>query len=263
MRGLNLSRLGRASEGKFFADRQAEQAAKARVSLSQEQLVVLRSRSKEEASTRAKSSEVDVVASIAGHSVYEQLTVANARALVEAEKVHPLSSTLSRRLDNLDPSNIVASRLQLRGNADSVSMQPDAAVMRLMGQSRLALYSEAKRHQASVRPLPGSEARGEGALVGAQAFILSTALVGTVGMAGILYLYVTPSAVDGLRVRSVRFRERVEAGPVGQMLRKTAGSYRKDGGILSQEVQEKARTFAKKAVKTEASSRAFAAEQAD
>lgn len=249
MRGLNLSRLGRASEGKFFADRQAEQAALARAGLSKEQLAALRSRSEKSSSPGSKSS-VDVVAAIAGHSVYERLALANARAVMETECSRPVTSTLSARLNDPDPSNLAASRLHARrGAAGVASVQPDAEVMRAMGRNRFALYRDVRNHHEAARPLPGAQARGEGAVVGAQAFIISTALVSSIGMAGIIYLYTTPSAVDGMRASSVRFRERLEAGPVGQRLRKTAASYQGDGGILSHEAQEKARSFAKQAVK--------------
>lgn len=249
MRGLNLSRLGRASEGKFFADRQAEQAAVARARLSEEQLAVLRSRTKKSSSSGSNSS-VDVVAAIAGHSVYERLALANARAAMEVESNRPIISPLSSRLNDPDPSNLVASRLLARrGAAGVASIQPDAEVMRAMGQNRFALYRDVRKHQASARPLPGAQVRGEGAVVGAQAFIISTALVSSVGMAGIIYLYTTPSAVDGMRASSVRFRERLENGRIGQRLKRTAASYHEDGSILSQDVQEKARTFAKQAVK--------------
>lgn len=244
-----MSRLGRASEGKFFADRQAQQAAAARAALSKEQLVALRRRSKN-ASARSSKTSVDIVAAIAGHSVYERLALSNARAAMEAEYNYPAATTLSARLNDPNPSNLAASKLQVRGGATGMaSMQPDAGVLRAMGQNRFAIYHDVRRHQASARSLPGAQVRGEGALIGVQAFIISTAFVGSIGMAGIIYLYTTPSAVEGMKVSSVRFRERLEAGPIGHRIRKTVASYREDGGIVSEEAQEQARAFARHAVK--------------
>lgn len=253
MRGLNLSRLGRASEGKFFADRQAEQAAITRAKLTKEEVNAVRSRAQD--SSRKKVADVNVVAAIAGHSVYERLAVANARAAAEAEKTQAGSSTLARRLNNPNSNNLATSKLQTRGVADGfASIGPDAGVMRAMGRNRMAVYHQL-RDEAGGRPLPGSEVRAEGAVVGIQAFVVATALVGSVGMSGILYLYFTPRAVDSLRMKSVRFREQLESGPIGQRLRKTAEFYREEGALLSPEAQEGARVFANKAVKTDSVSR--------
>jgi hypothetical protein len=251
MRGLNLSRLGRASEGKFFADRLAEQAIKSRSKLSKGELASSRCRAGGESSRAASAANVDVVASIAGHSVYERLALANARAAFEAEKARPEPSALLRRLAHPDPTNLAMSKLQMGADAGGMaSVNPDAGVMRAMGRNRMALYRELQA-EAPARPLPGAEIRAEGAVVGAQAFVIATSLVGSIGIAGILYLYFTPHAVDDLRLKSIRFRKWVESGPIGQRMRATAQFYRDKGSILSPETQDRARAFAKRAIKAD------------
>lgn len=235
MRGLNLTRLARSSEGRHFKDVQAQQTSKLRKNLSKEQLADAGAK----AAKAAAAPTVDTVVSIAGHSAYSRLAAAEVDAPAKVTE-----SVLFRRLRNPDPVHLKSSQLQ----AGEILSGPDPSVVKVLSQNRMAILARAQSNMRTARALPGSEKKAEGAVLGLQAFVTATAVVGSIGIAGVLYLYLNPSAVDNMKRRSVQFRERVEGGSVGAQLRKTADGLRKDGGLLSTESSTKAGIFARKVV---------------
>lgn len=90
-----------------------------------------------------------------------------------------------------------------------------------------------------ARPLPGGEKYAEGAMLGAGAFGVATAIVGGVGVLGIGWMYMNPWVVDRMRERAVRLRGRLE-GVVGERLKAFMRRMDQRGPLLSEEAKEKA-----------------------
>lgn len=233
--GLNLTRLARSSEGKHFKEVQALQTSELRGKLSKEELAVAAEKAGRAA---ASAPTVDTVATIAGHSAYSKLAAASHDAVTKAPEPF-----LLRRLQNPSQSHLASSQLQ----AGNVSVGPDPAVLRVLSQNRMAILARAQAEIRPARPLPGSETKAAGAVLGMQAFISATAAVASVGLAGVLYLYFNPKTVESMKHRSIRFRDGIENGTIGIYLRQIADGFRKGGGLLSNEASSKASIFARKA----------------
>jgi hypothetical protein len=242
MRGLNLARLARSSEASYFSDLQPAQAARLRKSLTPEQIAAAR-----EAAPQAEPT-VDTVASIAGHSAYRKLIASDStRAALPVR--HGYEGSLLYRLrdpKDVDAATLHKSNLQLTGTP---GYAPDGKVMRALGQNRLNLYQRLRDDATPMRPLPGSEVKAEGAVVGIQAFIVATAIVGTAGFASMLYVHLNPWVIDRLRNGTVRFRHNIESGFIGAGLRGISETFRKDGVMISPQTAEGARRLASKIVK--------------
>jgi hypothetical protein len=239
MRGLNLSRLARSSEASHFAELQQAQARDLRRKLPADALVAARVKA-----AAAARPTVDVDSAVAAHSAYARV-IADAPVVAS---VAPVLLPLLSRLPTVDASTIHV----VRPGATRESLAPDSQVVKVIGQGRMAMYKhilEQNSQSAAARALPGIEVKAEGAMVAAQAFVVATALVGSVGIAGLLYLYFADGVIDRLRDRTVAFRDRVEEGFLGRNLKSLSARMHDSGGIISPESAAAARQFARKAVR--------------
>jgi hypothetical protein len=238
MRGLNLSRIARSSEASHFAEVQQVQARDLRAKLPASKLASA-------AKAAAAAPTIDTVTAIAAHSAYARVIAATPRATVTA----PASPLLAR----LRPADTRDVRIVQPGSARE-SFAPDPVIMRTLGKGRFAMYNELREYSgkvATARALPGSNTKAEGALIAAQAFVIATGIVGSIGIGGILYLYFADGVVDRIRRRTVAFRHRVENGPLGQRLKSVSASMTNNGGIMSPETVAAAHEFALKATKAD------------
>jgi hypothetical protein len=238
MRGLNLSRLARSSEASYFSELQPEQAARLRKSLTPQQVAAAR------ASAAQAPPTVDTVASIAGQSAYRRL-IEDKAAQAPVPVTHGYAKSMLMRIrapKAVDSVTVGQSTLQV---SNPPGYAPDPSVLRALGQNRLNLYQQLRKNAPPVKPLPGSDAKAEGAFMGVQAFAVATAIVGTCGMASVLYIYMNPWVVDRMRSRTVRLRHSIESGFSENM--------RRDGGLVSTQTVDSARQLASKIVKKDES----------
>ncbi|KAI0561835.1 hypothetical protein FGB62_71g220 [Gracilaria domingensis] len=218
MRGLNLSRLAKASEGSFFKDQQATQAAKIRSTLSKHDISKLRSEQTDAIPT------VDKLASISAQSAYKQLVKDSAHHA--PQRISPSSSLLHR----VQTSSSAAYQVQ----SSSSSKALDPTMMRALGSGKLNILADMKNTATPPRPLPGSEKYAEGAILGMASFSIATAMVASVGLVGGLYFYFNPSVVDGIRYRTRRFARAVDSS-VGERIRYRVQRIKDSGPIVSDE----------------------------
>lgn len=229
MRGLNLSRLaarGRASEGSFFKDQQQQQASKLRASLSPADIASAKS-----APTPPPS--VDTLAEISGHSAYRTL-LKQPRAPPKAQKPRPLFSRLGSAAAAFERKPRPAPKVA------------DPHVLRALGSSRLNIYSSLP--QQTAVPLPGAERYADGAVLGMTSFGVATSFVAAVGLAGGLYVYFSPTAVQTMRERSVAFGAAVDAN-LGPGLRRFRERVQSRGAVISEDTDTRARKIAASVVK--------------
>jgi hypothetical protein len=246
MRGLNLSRLARSSEASYFSELQPEQAARLRKSLTPQQVAAAR------ASAAQAPPTVDTVASIAGQSAYRRL-IEDKAAQAPVPVTHGYAKSMLMRIrapKAVDSVTVGQSTLQV---SNPPGYAPDPSVLRALGQNRLNLYQQLRKNAPPVKPLPGSDAKAEGAFMGVQAFAVATAIVGTCGMASVLYIYMNPWVVDRMRSRTVRLRHSIESGFIGIRLRGLSENMRRDGGLVSTQTVDSARQLASKIVKKDES----------
>ncbi|CAN8075473.1 unnamed protein product [Agarophyton chilense] len=218
MRGLNLSRLAKASEGSFFKDQQASQAAKIRSSLSRHDINKLRSQKTDPNPT------VDKLASISAQSAYKQLVKNSAQHAPQRKS----SSSLLQRVQ----TSSATYQLQI---SQSPTNSLDPTMMRALGSGKLNMLADMKSNASSVsRPLPGSEKYAEGAVLGMASFSIATAMVASVGLVAGLVIYFNPSVIDSLRYRTRRFASAIDAS-VGQRIRDRVQIIKDNGPIVSEE----------------------------
>lgn len=216
MRGLNLARLALSSEAKFVTEKETE-AAVSRLRGGKSEAGSRPRPSQALHPSPGESASVDVVSFIAGHSAYSKIVAGGAcEALAARRAAQQPRVPLAQQLGSPKQAGL-----------QSLPTAADPKVMRVLSANRLGVYydlqakARARAAENGREPLPvaGQEARVVGAVVGLQAFGVATAVVGSVGVAMIGYLYFSPTAVDGLRQRSIAFRKRLEDGPVGRGMR--------------------------------------------
>lgn len=263
MRGLNLSRLARSSEASYFSELQPNQAASLRKKLSASELETAKKAALEDAVAAASQGPtVDTVGTIAGQSAYRKIITSEAAATLQTKK--PAKTYLMQQLQAIAanaPTTPAMRNSRLQATNSTSMMDPE--LLKAMGQSRRASAFQFTNTNSNVRSLPGSQRHAEATVVGIGAFAISTAIVGSIGGCGILYLYFNPSAVDAMQARTVRFRERLEQGELGKRLRSTSEKYRKDGRWFESDTAKSAHEFANRAVKNHGVHRAVDATAAD
>ncbi|PXF49546.1 hypothetical protein BWQ96_00616 [Gracilariopsis chorda] len=225
MRGLNLSRLARASEGSFFKDQQSLQAANIRTSLSKTEIQTLRS-------TRNKPlPTVDTLSSISAQSAYSQL-------VKQSHKHAPLrvssSSQLARRVQRSQSTAFAA-------HHPAAANTLDPSVMRVLGSGKLNVLADISTATPTPqRPLPGSEKYGEGAMLGMASLSIATSIVASVGLAAVLAVYFNPAIIDAIKARTTQFAVAMDAS-VGERIRQRVQRIKQDGPVLSDEKRQRVR----------------------
>jgi hypothetical protein len=242
MRGLNLSRLARSSEASYFSELQPAQAARLRKSLTPEQVAAAR------VSAAQAPPTVDTVASIAGQSAYRKLIEGQA-AQASLPVTHGYAKSLLMRLRDAKAVDSLTPGKSARPLSNPPGFAPDPSLMRALGQNRLNLYQRLSKDAPLERPLPGSDTKAEAAVMGIQAFVVATAIVGTCGVASVLYIYMNPLVVDRMRNGTVRLRYNIESGVIGVRLRELSEKLTRDGGLVSTQTVDGARQLASKIVK--------------
>lgn len=230
MRNLNLSRLARASESAYFKDTQSTQASILRKKLTKPELDTLQQQHQNRISN--PNPTIDVLPEISAHRAYTPHT----SRVVD-------SSTAST------PSHII-SRMQMntKTNLSSTTLKPDPPVLRALGSGRLQLYSSLQQSNSQqVHTLPGSAKYADGAVLGLASFSVATAIVASVGLAGVLLVYLRPQVITSMKESTQRFRDRMDR-TVGKRMRERVEQVRNKGPLIADGHRQKATEFAHGAV---------------
>lgn len=232
MRGLNLSRLARASESSFFKNEQTQQAINIRSKLSLTDLNKLKQNSLEH------TVSPDILPEISAHSTYRDIIAKTAStSSTTADKIQ--KRPLFVRLAN-PPSHNAANV------APVTTTVLDGNMMQALGSRKLELVP---RNSAPQRPLPGGEKYGDGAVIGIASFSIASAVVAATGLLGGLVLWSRPGIIANWKDRSNQFKRRLENGTLGTFVKKNITPRVQQGsGVLSDETKQKATSFARAAV---------------
>lgn len=234
MRGLNLARLARSSEGAFFAEKQAAQASKIRSKLSPAELAATQA-----APSADLQGSVDVLGEIAAHSAYRRIVRNTTRLAVQTA---PKKSS---------PVMAVTGATIARSKANASEKVVDPGVLKVLGSNKLNVYAslrdEASKTAMAREPPPGTAVYGEAAVVGVASLAIATGLVASVGAGSLIYVYMNPQVIDVFREKSLAFRATIDAS-VGERMRNFSKSLSKNGPWLSDESTVAAQQIAAKAV---------------
>lgn len=222
MRGLNLSRLVKSSEGSFFKDQQTYQAANIRKALSKQEIEALKNQQPKPSPT------VDTLSSISAQSAYRQLVKTSP---YNVSKKPSSSTNLVHRSQNSD-----ATSLLLPKSASSGALDP--SIMRTLGSGKLNMMQNMKQTSPPHRPLPGSDKYADGAALGTASVSIATSIVASVGLAGVLVVYLKPGVIDLLRERTKQFSSAIDA-TLGERIRKRVKHIQDAGPVISQQKRER------------------------
>lgn len=237
---MNLSRLqsrGRASEIQFFTKQQKEAARNLRAKLSPTELSSLTKNSQTSATS---APTIDALSEISAHRTYDRIVRSG---LVEPTAVLRREGVLRSWKNPKDSSPLKIDPLQ------GESML-DPSLMRGLGQSRYSVainHMKKMQQQSSLQTSKKVGGMEDGAVIGVGAFGIATAIVGSVGLAGLGYMYMHPQVIDKFRYRSIALRETLD-GSIGKRLRKFSDGMKEKGSIVSPETTETARGIARSSI---------------
>lgn len=249
MRGLNLSKLARASESSFFKNEQAAQAARLRERLAGNDAGLLLKNSSQHSSPSPRGSagadaaSADVLMEIAAHGVYRKLAQSAPKVNVIKMGARPLSQshdTVHGPHSSLMMSNTKHS---------SCAVAPDANILRALGPARLAVFEQVSRNARHMRALPGSDKYAEGAALGILSFGVATMIVASVGLAGGIVLCTKPGIIESWKTNTMHCRNRLDDLFGEQLRRFTTNMSEKSRQVLSDEQRDRASHFARTVVK--------------
>lgn len=226
MRNLNLSRLARASESSFFKKEQAQQALSIRESLTDAERALITK------ADGAKGMSPDVLSEISAHSTYSK---AIKHAANDANYRKPTRMVARPLLPPVDISTL-----------QQASKRQDEKLMRALGTGKMSLYSAKNAHVES-RPLPGGAQYADGAVIGIASFSIASAIVASIGLAGIGALYFNPRIIQRWKESTIRLKERLDS-KVGGFIRQQVTARMISSSAVSEETRQKASSFARAAV---------------